>query len=61
MKRKRRVPQSDFLTESLKDHDSAVAYLKAAIEESFKGPGSQLLTHALLDVAKAQEWKIRRD
>lgn len=46
----------EFLMEQLKDHDEAVAYLNAALEESLKGdPESQhLFLMALRNVAEAQ-------
>ena len=46
----------EFLLEQLKDHDEAVAYLNAALEESLKGDEeSQLLfLIALRNVAEAQ-------
>lgn len=50
------VDYNEDLLESLKDHDEAVAYLNAAIEESLKGdPESQkLFLKALRNVAQAQ-------
>ncbi len=46
----------EWLIESLKDHDAAVAYLNAALEESLKGDAEsqELLLLALRDVAEAQ-------
>ncbi len=46
----------EWLIESLKDHDAAVAYLNAALEESLKGDAEsqQLLLLALKNVAEAQ-------
>ncbi len=46
----------DFLIEHLKDHDEAVAYLNAALEESLKGDedSRQLFLIALRNVADAQ-------
>ena len=46
----------EWLIESLKDHDSAVAYLNAALEESLKGDAEsqEVLLMALRDVAEAQ-------
>src|SRR6478752_10541748 len=46
----------DFLMEQLKDHDEAVAYLNAALEESLKGDeeSQQLFLVALRNVAEAQ-------
>ena len=46
----------DFLIEQLKDHDEAVAYLNAALEESLKGDAESqhLLITALRNVAEAQ-------
>ena len=46
----------DFLIEQLKDHDEAVAYLNAALEESLKGDteSQQLFLIALRNVAEAQ-------
>jgi probable addiction module antidote protein len=46
----------DFLIEQLKDHDEAVAYLNAALEESLKGDGESqyLFITALRNVAEAQ-------
>lgn len=46
----------DFLIEELKDHDEAVAYLNAALEESLKGDeeSKHLFLLALRNVAEAQ-------
>lgn len=46
----------DFLIEHLKNHDEAVAYLNAALEESLKGDedSRQLFLIALRNVADAQ-------
>lgn len=46
----------DFLIEQLKDHDEAVAYLNAALEESLKGDekSQHLFLLALRNVAEAQ-------
>ena len=46
----------DFLHEHLRDHDEAVAYLNAALEESLKGDAEsqQLFLTALRNVAEAQ-------
>lgn len=46
----------DFLIEELKDHDEAVAYLNAALEESLKGDkeSQHLFLIALRNVAEAQ-------
>jgi len=46
----------DFLIEELKDHDEAVAYLNAALEESLKGDeeSKNLFLLALRNVAEAQ-------
>lgn len=46
----------DFLIEHLKDHDEAVAYLNAALEESLKGDAESqhLFLTALRNVAEAQ-------
>lgn len=46
----------EWLIESLKDHDAAVAYLNAALEESMKGDveSQALFLLALRDVAEAQ-------
>jgi probable addiction module antidote protein len=44
------------LIEALKDHDEAVAYLNAALEESLKGDkeSQELFLRALRNVAEAQ-------
>ena len=46
----------DFLIEQLKDHDEAVAYLNAALEESLKGDeeSQHVFLVALRNVAEAQ-------
>jgi len=46
----------DFLIEELKDHEEAVAYLNAALEESLKGDeeSKNLFLLALRNVAEAQ-------
>jgi probable addiction module antidote protein len=46
----------DFLLEHLKDHDEAVAYLNAALEESLKGDeeSKYVFLIALRNVAEAQ-------
>jgi len=46
----------DFLIKELKDHDEAVAYLKATLEESLKGDeeSQHLFLSALRNVAEAQ-------
>ncbi len=46
----------DWLIEKLKDHDEAVAYLNAALEESLKGDeeSHHLFLMALRNVAEAQ-------
>lgn len=46
----------DWLIEKLKDHDEAVAYLNAALEESLKGDeeSQHLFLMALRNVAEAQ-------
>jgi len=46
----------DFLIEQLKDHDEAVAYLNAALQESLKGDeeSQQVFLIALRNVAEAQ-------
>ncbi len=50
------VDYHDELIKSLKDHDHAIAYLNAALEESLKGDSEsqQLLLIALKNVAEAQ-------
>ncbi len=52
----RSVDYRTELIESLKDHDHAVAYLNAALEESLKGDAEsqKLLLMALKNVAEAQ-------
>jgi len=46
----------DFLLKQLKDRDEAIAYLNAALEESFKGgtESQHLFLLALRNVAEAQ-------
>jgi DNA-binding phage protein len=46
----------EFLIEQLKDHDEAVAYLNAALEESLKGDeeSQHIFLIALRNVAEAQ-------
>lgn len=46
----------EFLIEQLKDHDEAVAYLNAALEESLKGDeeSQHLFLMAIRNVAEAQ-------
>src|ERR1700734_2104368 len=46
----------EWLLEKLKDHDEAVSYLNAALEESLKGDeeSQQLFLIALRNVAEAQ-------
>ena len=46
----------EWLIENLKDHDEAVAYLNAALEESLKGDeeSQQVFLMALRNVAEAQ-------
>ena len=46
----------DFLLEQLKDHEEAVAYLNAALEESLKGDeeSQHIFLMALRNVAEAQ-------
>jgi len=55
-KHRRSVNYHDELIEELKDHDEAVAYLNAALEESFLGDeeSQELLLKALRNVAEAQ-------
>ena len=50
------IDYHETLIERLKDHDYAVAYLNAAIEESLKGDqeSQQLFLNALRNVAEAQ-------
>ena len=54
MARSRRY--QDELIKALKDHDEAVAYLNAALEESFDGNSEshELFLRALRNVAEAQ-------
>ncbi len=57
--RKKIPPTADYheeLIESLKDRDEAIAYLNAALDESFKGDeeSQKLFLMALRDVALAQ-------
>jgi probable addiction module antidote protein len=56
IKKSKACKYEEWLIESLKDHDSAVAYLNAALEESIKGDAESqaLLLLALRDVAEAQ-------
>ncbi len=56
MNKKRSVSYHDELMEALKDHDEAVAYLNAALEESLLGDkeSQELLLKALRNVAEAQ-------
>ena len=53
----RSKPYQEWLIEQLKDHDEAVAYLNAALEESLKGDeeSAALFLMALRNVAEAQE------
>lgn len=55
-KYKRSVSYHDELIEALKDHDEAVAYLNAALEESLEGDeeSQEILLNALRNVAEAQ-------
>jgi len=55
-KHPRSVDYRDELIKSLKDHEHAVAYLNAALEESLKGDAEsqKLLLGALKNVAEAQ-------
>lgn len=55
-KQKRSVSYHDVLIEELKDHDEAVAYLNAALEESLLGDEESqvILLNALRNVAEAQ-------
>jgi probable addiction module antidote protein len=50
------IKYQKFLIELLKDHDEAVAYLNAALEESLKGDeeSQHLFLLALRNVAEAQ-------
>lgn len=53
---KRSVDYHGELIEELKDHDEAVAYLNAALEESLLGDveSQEILLNALRNVAEAQ-------
>lgn len=55
-KHKRSVDYREELIEDLKDHDEAVAYLNAALEESLIGDeeSQEVLLRALRNVAEAQ-------
>lgn len=55
-KYKRSVDYHDELIEDLKDHEEAVAYLNAALEESLLDDeeSQAVLLHALRNVAEAQ-------
>ena len=55
-KHKRSVDYHGYLIEELKDHDEAVAYLNAALEESLLGDeeSQEILLKALRNVAEAQ-------
>ncbi len=55
-KHKRSIDYHDELLEDLKDHDEAVAYLNAALEESLLGDeeSQEILLNALRNVAEAQ-------
>ena len=55
-KRSRTIDYHEYLIESLKDHDQAVAYLNAALEELLKGDeeSQKLFFMALRNVAEAQ-------
>ncbi len=55
-KDKRSVDSHEDLINSLKDHDEAVAYLKAALNKSFNGDekSQKVLLDAVRNVAKAQ-------
>lgn len=55
-KDKRSVDYHDELIEELKNHDEAIAYLNAALEESMLGDdeSQELLLNALRNVAEAQ-------
>lgn len=50
------VDYHEELIDSLKNHDEAVAYLNAALEESLDGDeeSQEVLLHALRNVAEAQ-------
>lgn len=52
----RSIDYHDYLIESLKDHDHAVAYLNAALEELLNGDeeSQKLFLKALKNVAEAQ-------
>lgn len=52
----RSIKYQDFLLEYLTDHDEAVAYLNAALEESLRGDeeSQHLFLVALRNVAEAQ-------
>ncbi len=52
----KRLKYQDWLIEKLKDHDEAVAYLNAALEESLKGDeeSQHLFLLALRNVVEAQ-------
>jgi hypothetical protein len=56
-KHKRSVDYHDELIEDLKDHEEAVAYLNAALAESFAGGEESLviLLTALRNVTEAQK------
>jgi probable addiction module antidote protein len=55
-KHKASVNYHEELIDSLKDHDEAVAYLNAALEESLDGDeeSQEVLLNALRNVAEAQ-------
>ena len=55
-KHKRSIDYHDELIDELKDHDEAVAYLNAALEESLLGDeeSQEVLLNALRNVAEAQ-------
>jgi probable addiction module antidote protein len=55
-KKSRTLDYHDELIESLKDHDYAVAYLNAALEEFLKGDeeSQKIFLRALKNVAEAQ-------
>lgn len=55
-KHKASVDYHEELIDSLKDHDEAVAYLNAALEESLDGgeESQEVLLNALRNVAEAQ-------
>ena len=50
------ISYQEMLIKSLKDHDHAVAYLNAALEESLQGDdiSQQVFLHALKNVMQAQ-------